>query len=220
MHTCTQMKTTQWVCIKLLVFVAALIVQISINKEIIYLNDITCITTVNNGCLNQMNIVLVVSHSSSNNCLILTSYEFFLSALILLHYYLTSSLVVLTHALSLTMCLMSLMLVHYIDITSSQNTCYMEPDLKMACLLTMHITPLVPPSNRFFFKWTYDVRHVGKIYFMKTTTISGVNLSAFIYRLFHEDFSWIVRMNIVSIFCFHSTDWGEIFMNQSVNKCR
>ena len=40
------------------------------------------------------------------------------------------------------------------------------------------------------------------------TMITEVNSSAFVYGLFHEDFS----------IC--SDNWREIFMKQSVNKCR
>ena len=47
--------------------------------------------------------------------------------------------------------------------------------------------------------------------YAKFTKITEVNLSAFVYRLFHEDFSPIVGTNL---------DWREIFMKQSVNKCR
>ena len=48
------------------------------------------------------------------------------------------------------------------------------------------------------------------------TKITEVNLSAFVYRLFHEDFSPIVGSNLI----IWSDDWREIFMKQSVNKCR
>ena len=43
--------------------------------------------------------------------------------------------------------------------------------------------------------------------------ITEVDLSAFVYRLFHEDFSPIIRSKFVPVI-------GEIFMKQSVNKCR
>ena len=42
------------------------------------------------------------------------------------------------------------------------------------------------------------------------TKITEVNLSAFAYRLFHEEFSSIVRAKFRR----------EIFMKQPVNKCR
>ena len=45
------------------------------------------------------------------------------------------------------------------------------------------------------------------------TKISKVNLSAFVYRLFHEHFSSIVGAD-------DSDDCGEILMKQSVNKCK
>ena len=49
------------------------------------------------------------------------------------------------------------------------------------------------------------------------TETSEVNLSAFIYRLFHEDFSSIIgTMTELCLF----DDWGEILMKQSVNKHR
>ena len=49
--------------------------------------------------------------------------------------------------------------------------------------------------------------------------ITEVNLSAFVFRRFHEDLSPVVRTNIQYIYIC-SDDWGEIFMKQSVNKCR
>ena len=44
-------------------------------------------------------------------------------------------------------------------------------------------------------------------YILYYTKILKVNLFAFAYRLFHEDFSSIV-------------DWREIFMKQSAGKCK
>ena len=44
------------------------------------------------------------------------------------------------------------------------------------------------------------------------TKIPEVNLFAFVYRLFHEDFS--------PIFGTCPDDWREIFMKQSVDKCK
>ena len=58
----------------------------------------------------------------------------------------------------------------------------------------------------------------GQINRNTATKISEVKLSAFIYRLFHQDFSSIVGINTVVLI--NSDDWGEIFMKQSVNKCR
>ena len=43
------------------------------------------------------------------------------------------------------------------------------------------------------------------------TEILEVNLFAFAYRLFHEDFSSICRALV---------DWRDIFMKQSVGKCK
>ena len=45
------------------------------------------------------------------------------------------------------------------------------------------------------------------------SNLSEVDLSAFIYRLFREDFSSVWTSAV------HSDDGGEIFMKQSVNKC-
>ena len=45
--------------------------------------------------------------------------------------------------------------------------------------------------------------------------ILEVNLLAFAYRLFHEDFSPIYKANLRSLI-----DWKEIFMKQSVGKCK
>ena len=51
------------------------------------------------------------------------------------------------------------------------------------------------------------------------TKITEVNLSAFVYKLFHEDFSPIIETNLgVCEIC--SDDWREIVMKQSVYKCR
>ena len=46
------------------------------------------------------------------------------------------------------------------------------------------------------------------------TKILEVNLFAFAYRLFHEDFSSI------SVAPQRPVDWREIFMKQSVGKCK
>ena len=45
------------------------------------------------------------------------------------------------------------------------------------------------------------------------TKILEVNLFAFAYRLFHEDFTPINWTQ-------HPVDWREIFMKQSVGKCK
>ena len=47
-------------------------------------------------------------------------------------------------------------------------------------------------------------------------TISEVNLSALVYRQFHADFFSGIRTNVVFVPMIE----GEIFMKQSVNKCR
>ena len=46
------------------------------------------------------------------------------------------------------------------------------------------------------------------------TKILEDNLFAFAYRLFHEDFSLIDSIGQ------HPVDWKEIFMKQSVGKCK
>ena len=48
------------------------------------------------------------------------------------------------------------------------------------------------------------------------TKITEVNLSEFVYRQFHEDFSLLIR----TTHRISSDEWKEIFMKRSVNKFR
>ena len=54
------------------------------------------------------------------------------------------------------------------------------------------------------------------------TEILEVNLFAFAYRLFHEDFSPICRAMTHTMTSADGSpvDWREIFMKQSVGKCK
>ena len=63
-----------------------------------------------------------------------------------------------------------------------------------------------------------DVGFVNMTYVLVFTKMTKVNLSAFVYRLFHEDISVIIGTHFKSKLC--SDDWREIFMTQSVNKYR
>ena len=58
------------------------------------------------------------------------------------------------------------------------------------------------------------------------TKILKVDLCAFAYRLFHEDFSPIYRGSVTCIMLCNCksqqspVDWRDIFMKQSVGKCK
>ena len=69
---------------------------------------------------------------------------------------------------------------------------------------------------------TYTLRHIIQIYSGIThgRVLNGelytqrlhVNLSVFVYRVFHEDFFLLLRTNYGSIIC--PEEWREIFMKQ------
>ena len=61
---------------------------------------------------------------------------------------------------------------------------------------------------------------MSQINLINITKILEVNLFAFAYRLFHEDFSPIIGALKHCANAKGPDDWREIFMKQSVGKCK